>query len=74
MSDSPTSAQYRLGVKIGQAACDAYAAGATHDEVIETLRHQVAIVERNKDFGFPESSFASSPAGKARADASAGLT
>lgn len=57
-----TTAQYALGVRVGRAACEAYAAGATHDEVLATLRHQIATVEANRDLGLSEHVFADAAA------------
>ena len=55
---NPTSAQYALGVQVGRAVCDAFAEGATFDEVAETLRYTLALMERNQELGLTESQLA----------------
>ena len=49
--NKPTPAQYCLGVNVGHAVVSAMDDGATCDEVIATLRHNIAVMERNRDAG-----------------------
>jgi hypothetical protein len=58
MSD-PTPAQYKMAVEIGHSVCTAFASGASHAQVITTLRHALTIAESNSNMGIPEAAFAS---------------
>lgn len=50
-ADVPTSEQYKIGVDIGHATVAAMKAGASYEDVIETLHHQIALAERNRAMG-----------------------